>query len=952
MRRAGLLGLALVALAGTGVPARAQLNYFGQNKIHYRGFEWQVLRGPHVDLYFYPEERELARVALAYAEESFDYLERKFGHSPRRRIPLIIYASHADFEQTNILPFVPPEGVLGVTEFLKSRVALPFNGNYSQFRHTLRHELVHAYQLSLVADTYLRHPRAGRPFLPLWWSEGLAEYWSEGEDALDEMVLRELTVSGRMPRLRQLTYVFGGVVYPLGGAIHRWLSERYGDWRVQVLYRDLWKYRTFDEALEGVYGVPIEQLENELQFHFQQTYFPVINERRPLTVTANTLAKVAAKPLAYTLPGDSITRYMYLSPHTGYMNIYEGVLNQPGRRRIMVKGERSAQFQSFHAMASRFSVQEGVVAFSSRYLERDALYFWDVRKRRVVGRYQFEGLVSILSPSWAPDGESVVFSGLSMSGLSDLYRVWLPEGRLERLTNDRFQDVDPSVSPDGTSVVFASDRTRYGPDGGLNLYLLDLETGDFRYLTFGPWRDQGPRWAQNGRIYFSSDRDGVYDIYSTDARGNGRRETRTLTGAFDPQWVESENLLLFGGWGDLSFNIYRAYLQPDTIDAAELFALAEEAATDGREAATGSWTWPELTESPYAKEDPQPYRARFALDFAAGDVIVIPGTATAQGLVFRFSDLLSDQLLFLAATSFQGRDVGDFVENINATVFYLNRKRRLNWGLGGFRVRGVFFEGDFRTQYEEKSTGGYIDLRWPISRFSRIQGQFRLEYSKRFDPFIIEEPFREGLLASNILLWVHDNTLWLPTGPIDGQRTNLTGSITNDLTNGRFDAWMLSLDHRRYLRAGRFAAYAVRLYGYVAGGNRPRRVSIGGPWGLRGYPRTGGISGTRAFLFNNELRFPLLSFLTFGTPLGPLRFPGIQSALFLDFGGAWSHDDAPNRGVLGSGGFGFRMGMGGALVLRLDMGWRFDLTGRTGAQILDPGFEEGWFTSFFFGFNY
>jgi hypothetical protein len=296
--------------------------------------------------------------------------------------------------------------------------------------------------------------------------------------------------------------------------------------------------------------------------------------------------------------------------------------------------------------------------------------------------------------------------------------------------------------------------------------------------------------------------------------------------------------------------------------------------------------------------------------------------------------------------------VGDFVENINATVFYLNRKRRLNWGLGGFRVRGVFFEGDFRTQYEEKSTGGYIDLRWPISRFSRIQGQFRLEYSKRFDPFIIEEPFREGLLASNILLWVHDNTLWLPTGPIDGQRTNLTGSITNDLTNGRFDAWMLSLDHRRYLRAGRFAAYAVRLYGYVAGGNRPRRVSIGGPWGLRGYPRTGGISGTRAFLFNNELRFPLLSFLTFGTPLGPLRFPGIQSALFLDFGGAWSHDDAPNRGVLGSGGFGFRMGMGGALVLRLDMGWRFDLTGRTGAQILDPGFEEGWFTSFFFGFNY
>ena len=125
--------------------ASGQLGYFGQNKVHYRDFDWEVLRGEHVDLYFYPEERELASLALTYAEESFDILERKFGHTPLRRIPLIIYALHTDFEQTNILEFIPPEGILGVTEFLKRRVAVPFNGNYSEFRHTLRHEMAHQY---------------------------------------------------------------------------------------------------------------------------------------------------------------------------------------------------------------------------------------------------------------------------------------------------------------------------------------------------------------------------------------------------------------------------------------------------------------------------------------------------------------------------------------------------------------------------------------------------------------------------------------------------------------------------------------------------------------------------------------------------------------------------------------------------------------------------------------
>src|SRR5574341_667585 len=122
MMRAIVCALALLLACGTSLSA--QFGYFGQNKIQYRRFDWRVLRGEHVDLYYYPEEEELGRVALAYAEESYDSLERRLNHAVLRRIPLIVYASHTDFEQTNILPFIPPEGLLGVTEFLKRRVAL------------------------------------------------------------------------------------------------------------------------------------------------------------------------------------------------------------------------------------------------------------------------------------------------------------------------------------------------------------------------------------------------------------------------------------------------------------------------------------------------------------------------------------------------------------------------------------------------------------------------------------------------------------------------------------------------------------------------------------------------------------------------------------------------------------------------------------------------------------
>ncbi|HEU5153130.1 MAG TPA: hypothetical protein VFU03_00205, partial [Gemmatimonadales bacterium] len=212
-----LLLLPCVLLAVTATSGRAQFAILGENKVQYRKFKWEVLKGPHIDLYFYPEEAELAPTALQYAEESYEVLRLKFSHEVTDRIPLIVYASHSDFEQTNVLPFTPPEGLLGVTDFLKRRVTLPFRGNLAEFRHTMRHELVHAFQISLGIDRYNRSPRSSGVALPLWWTEGLAEYWSAGEDARDEMILRDLVFSGRLPDIEQLTYVTGGIVYPLGG---------------------------------------------------------------------------------------------------------------------------------------------------------------------------------------------------------------------------------------------------------------------------------------------------------------------------------------------------------------------------------------------------------------------------------------------------------------------------------------------------------------------------------------------------------------------------------------------------------------------------------------------------------------------------------------------------------------------------------------------------------------
>jgi hypothetical protein len=901
-----------------------------------------------VDLYYYPEEEELGRVALAYAEESYAVLERRFTHAVTRRIPLIIYASHTDFEQTNLLPFVPPEGLLGFTEFIRRRVALPFRGNYTDFRHTLRHEMVHVFQLSLFGETYAHYPRMRSPNLPLWWSEGLAEFFSAGEDAQDEMLLRDMTVGGKLPTLAELEFWGGGVVYALGGAVQRYLAGRYGEWRIAALYRELWKYESFPDAVQAIYGRRLEDLSAEWQFWMRQRYYPAVAGSQPLALDARLVSRLAIKPAAYRLPGDTTTRLLYFSPSGGYASIFSTAL-EGGKPRAVVRGERSEEFESFHYFDSRLDVSaDGIAVFSSRHFDRDALFLWSLPDHEVVGRYQFPELVSILSPTWAPDRQSVVFSALSMSGYSDLYRLWLADGRLERLTSDRYEDRDPSFSPDGARLVFASDRTAFGQDGARNLFVLDIASGRIDYLTYGAWRDDAPRWArESGRIFFTSDRDGTPQIYAVDASGAGRRITQTLNGAFDPQWLEADGGILFGGFADLSFNLYFDRVPaPDTAPAEfTLPAAAERLAAE--------WHWPELSDARYARADATPYERKFNLDFAAGDAIVAPGLGAAQGAVFMFSDLLADHLLFLGLSSFQGNGLGNLVSNFNGTVFYLNQARRVNWGVGAFRLRGRFYESDYNTLYDETSFGAFAQLRYPLSRFQRIEGEYRLERSDRFD-IITEnqtaELRREAWLASNYLSFVKDNTLWLATGPIDGERFLLTGGLVNDLTHGRFDSYVLAADLRKYFRTSARSAVAVRALGYHAGGERPRRISIGGSWALRGYPRWGYVTGTNAWLFNAEWRFPITNFLSVGFPFGELRFPGVQGALFTDYGRAWT-SITTRRGALGSTGLGLRMPIGPPLVLRLDLGYRWH-RGDDGAYSLPARARRSRFVDFFFGFNY
>ncbi|HZB28396.1 MAG TPA: hypothetical protein VE282_07520, partial [Gemmatimonadales bacterium] len=108
------------------LPGLLSAQYFGRNKVQYSSFDFKVIQTEHFDVYYYEQERVAAMDAARMAERAYARLSKVLNHEFRERKPIILYASHSDFQQTNALgQEAPGEGTSGVTDFQRNRAVQP-----------------------------------------------------------------------------------------------------------------------------------------------------------------------------------------------------------------------------------------------------------------------------------------------------------------------------------------------------------------------------------------------------------------------------------------------------------------------------------------------------------------------------------------------------------------------------------------------------------------------------------------------------------------------------------------------------------------------------------------------------------------------------------------------------------------------------------------------------------
>src|SRR5262249_55264901 len=156
-------------------------------------------------IYYYPECEALAKVAVQYAENNFLMVSRKFAYLPKTKIPLFLYATPSEFQETNITPEILSGGVGGFTEVFKNRIVVPMGGSYHELEKVMTHEMTHAFQYDLIYGEGWRSINLFKAvFEPQWMMEGMAEWMAQHWESQGEMVLRDAVLNDQLMPLNLL----------------------------------------------------------------------------------------------------------------------------------------------------------------------------------------------------------------------------------------------------------------------------------------------------------------------------------------------------------------------------------------------------------------------------------------------------------------------------------------------------------------------------------------------------------------------------------------------------------------------------------------------------------------------------------------------------------------------------------------------------------------------------
>lgn len=517
--------ISLVSLTTT--QAQRANEVFGKNRIQYRSFEWLYLSGENFDVYYYDGRRAIATEALEYLESEFDRITDLIGYAPYFKTRVFLYNSLADQRQSNVGLNRNQYAANGELEFIKPYIEVSHVGTGQEFKQELLFKVSDLMVNEMMYGGSLKEMFQSALLMNLsdWFVKGASQYVARGWTAEMDDYVREIIRNKRSSKIIKYT---GNEAALVGQSFWNFIAEKYGKSSISNILNYTRITRNEEKSILITLGVSYKQVMKE----WQQYYTQMQQQVSQSYISPLDSNKVR---LRHNLTTQYTT--IKVSPDGRYLAYAE---NDRGRYIVKVRSIETGKETTILTQGSKVINQEvdyrlPILGWSDAHtlgviaVKQGNYTFWlyDLSTRTKLPR-ELDKFNNVRSISFSSNGRLAVLSA-DYEGKNDLYLLSSRRDRVRRLTNDIYDDLDPSFIPNSNKIIFSSNRTtdslrqtKKTPLGALtdnyNLFVFDLDTTKniVERVTNTLSKDYSPIALNTNVFYYLSDQRGIINLFKFD----------------------------------------------------------------------------------------------------------------------------------------------------------------------------------------------------------------------------------------------------------------------------------------------------------------------------------------------------------------------------------------------------------------------------------------------------
>ncbi len=508
--------------ATTFVVAQQTREVFGKNRMQYLDFDWKYYSSVNFDVYYYGKGGKTARKATEYLEEEFERITDIVGYSPYFKAKIFIYNSVAEMQQSNAGVNKASHRVGGQTDFVKTYVEVANPGSTIGLKEELviglsgliLKDMLFGGSLSdMWQNTYLMS-------LPDWFVKGAIAYLAKGWDVDMDDRVRNLMSNGAVNKLNKLSpseAVFAGQ------SMWNFLVQKYGKNNVNQILNLVRMLRSEEKSISFTLGVPFKQIVLEWQ-----EYYTNMSHQ----VAKNYIAPEVSNSILSLKPEEHISS-ISLSPDA---TLLAYAINKNSKYQVFIREIATGKITKVFKYGHQVTDQKvdniipmldwqnehtlGIVTY-----KKGMYYLWlyDLETESKIAS-PLRNLEKINSINFSGNGRLAVLSA-NRTGKTDVYLLSVRRNKIRRLTNDYFDDVNPTFIPNSNTIIFSSNRSNdtlkveeesfKKLSTNFNIFTFNLDTTKtvLSRLTNTISNDFAPKAKNKDEFYYLSDQKGITNLF-------------------------------------------------------------------------------------------------------------------------------------------------------------------------------------------------------------------------------------------------------------------------------------------------------------------------------------------------------------------------------------------------------------------------------------------------------